>query len=55
MIIKYEFLIKTPEIQDGMKVAVEISVANQLTARHKVSRLYPTATEIRFIRSRRIE
>ena len=52
-IVQYEFLVKTPELPDGIKVTVNINVANQLAARHKVSRLYPTATSITFIRSKR--
>ena len=35
MTVRYEFLVKTPGISDGMKVAVEMDVINQLTARHK--------------------
>ena len=54
MTIRYEFLITTPECSDGMKVAVDLEVINQLTARHKISRLHPTATTITFIRSHRI-
>jgi len=54
MTIRYEFLITTPECSDGMKVAVDLEVINQLTARHKISRLYPSATKISFIRSHRI-
>ena len=54
MTIRYEFLITTPECSDGMKVAVDLEVINQLTARNKVSRLYPSATKINLIRSHRI-
>lgn len=54
MTIRYEFLITTPECSDGIKVAVDLEVINQLTARHKISRLYPSATKISFIRSHRI-
>lgn len=54
MTIRYEFLITTPECSDGMKVAVDLEVINQLTARHKISRLYPSATKISLIRSYRI-
>ena len=54
MTIRYEFLITTPECSDGIKVAVDLEVINQLAARHKISRLYPSATKISFIRSHRI-
>lgn len=54
MTVRYEFLVKTPGISDGMKVAVEMDVINQFTARHKISRLYPSATRISLIRSYRI-
>ena len=54
MTIRYEFLITTPECSDGIKVAVDLEVINQLTARHKISRLYPSANKISFIRSHRI-
>lgn len=54
MTIRYEFLITTPECSDGIKVAVDLEVINQLTARHKIFRLYPSATKISFIRSHRI-
>lgn len=54
MTIRYEFLITTPECSDGIKVAVDLKVINQLTARHKISRLYPSATKISLIRSHRI-
>lgn len=54
MTIRYEFLIKTPDSPDGMKVAVDLSNVNQLAARHRISRLYPTANTITFIRSHRI-
>lgn len=53
-IVQYEFLVKTPDCPDGMKVAVDLNVANQLAARHKISRLYPTASKITYIRSKRI-
>ena len=54
MTIRYEFLITTPECSDGIKVAVDLEVINQLTARHKITRLYPSATIISLIRSHRI-
>ena len=54
MTIRYVFLITTPECSDGIKVAVDLEVINQLTARHKTSRLHPTANTITFIRSYRI-
>jgi hypothetical protein len=54
MTIRYEFLITTPECSDGMRVAVDLEVINQLAARHKITRLYPSATKISFIRSHRI-
>ena len=54
MTIRYEFLITTPKCSDGIKVAVDLEVINQLTARHKISRLYLSATKISLIRSYRI-
>ena len=54
MTIRYEFLIKTPDCPDGMKVAVDQNIMNQLTARHRITRLHPTANTITFIRSYRI-
>ena len=54
MTIRYEFLVKTPECSDGMKVAVDLNIVNQLSARHRLSRLYPSANTITFIRSYRI-
>ena len=54
MTIRYEFLVKTPDCPDGMKVAVDLNVVNQLAARRKVSRLYPSASEITYIKSKRI-
>ena len=54
MTIRYEFLITTPECSDGMKVAVDLNIINQLSARHRISRLYPSANTITFIRSYRI-
>ena len=54
MTIRYEFLIKTPDSPYGMKVAVDLNIVNQLSARHRITRLYPTATTITFIRSHRI-
>ena len=54
MTIRYEFLITTPECSDGMKVAVDLNIVNQLSARHRITRLYPSATKISFIRSHRI-
>lgn len=53
-IVRYEFLVKTPECSDGIKVAVDLNVVNQLAARRKVSRLYPSASEITYIKSKRI-
>ena len=54
MTIRYEFLVKTPECPDGMKVAVDLNIVNQLAARHRITRLYPTANIITFIKSNRI-
>ena len=54
MTIRYEFLIKTPDRPDGMKVAVDLNIVNQLSARHRIIRLYPSANTITFIRSYRI-
>ena len=54
MTIRYEFLITTPECSDGIKVAVDLNIINQLTARHRITRLYPSANKISFIRSYRI-
>ena len=54
MTIRYEFLITTPECSDGMKVAVDLNIINQLIARHRITRLYPSANTITFIRSYRI-
>lgn len=54
MTIRYEFLIKTPDRPDGMKVAVDQNIVNQLSARHRITRLYPSANTITFIRSYRI-
>ena len=54
MTIRYEFLVKTPECSDGMKVAVDLNIINQLAARHRITRLYPSANTITFIRSYRI-
>lgn len=54
MTIRYEFLIKTPDNSDGMKVAVDLNIVNQLSARHRITRLYPSANTITFIRSYRI-
>ena len=54
MTIRYEFLIKTPDCPDGMKVAVDQNIVNQLSARQRITRLYPTANTITFIRSYRI-
>ena len=54
MTIRYEFLITTPDSPDGMKVAVDLNIVNQLTARHRITRLYPSANTITFIRSYRI-
>ena len=54
MTIRYEFLITTPDRPDGMKVAVDLNIINQLSARHRISRLYPSANTITFIRSYRI-
>ena len=54
MTIRYEFLVKTPDSPDGMRVAVDQNIVNQLSARHRLSRLYPSANTITFIRSYRI-
>ena len=54
MTIRYEFLITTPKFPDGMKVAVDQNIVNQLSARHRITRLYPSANTITFIRSYRI-
>lgn len=54
MTIRYEFLITTPDSPDGMKVAVDLNIINQLSARHRISRLFPSANTITFIRSYRI-
>ena len=54
MTIRYEFLVKTPECSDGMRVAVDLNIINQLAARHRITRLYPSANTITFIRSYRI-
>ena len=54
MTIRYEFLIKTPDRPDGMKVAVDQNIVNQLSARQRITRLYPSANTITFIRSYRI-
>ena len=54
MTIRYEFLITTPDSPDGMKVAVDLNIINQLAARHRITRLYPSANTITFIRSYRI-
>lgn len=54
MTIRYEFLITTPECSDGMKVVVDLNIVNQPAARHRITRLYPSANTITFIRSYRI-
>lgn len=51
MTIRYEFLVKMPDSPDGMRVAVDLNIINQLAARHRITRLYPTANTITFIRS----
>ena len=51
MTIRYEFLVKTPKYPDGMKVAVNQNIVNQLSARQRITRLYPSANTITFIRS----
>ena len=54
MTIRYEFLITTPECSDGIKVAVDLNIINQLSARQRITCLYPSANTITFIRSYRI-
>ena len=54
MTIRYEFQIKTPENMDGFKASVDMNIINHQTARNHIKRLFPTATQISYIRSYRI-
>ena len=54
MTIRYEFHITTPESKDGFKASVDMNIINQLAARNHIKRLFPTATQISYIRSYRI-